>query len=202
MLNATAGKHAPDHDHRALCRARAGTRRTSARARSSTRWSTSPSASSTRTRWRCTCATRRSPGSTSSPTATAASTTTSAARAGRATCPRAHGRLREGQPAARAAGGGGIALPARAHPARLPRSARDADDRSGRSGRGELQYAEIWKAAQRLTSQAGEVRHGHARARRRSRAGRLLPRACRRGSWRSATRSTRSCTTSPTPAAR
>ena len=44
----------------------------------------------------------------------------------------------------------------------------------GPVGRGEMQYAEIWKAAQRLTQQAGEVRHRHAGAGRVCRAGRAL----------------------------
>ena len=70
-------------------------------------------------------------------------------------------------------GAGGIAFP-RGHILHDYLEARVMPKLVGPVGRGEMQYAEIWKAAQRLTDQAGEVRHRDARAGCVRRAGRSL----------------------------
>ena len=158
------------------------------------------SASSTSTRCRCICASRKSPGSTSSPTATAGSTRTSAGRAGRA-IRRITWRVRRDAPEAGDGRRRRHRVSARPHPARLPRSAGDAEDRRAGRPRRDAVCGDLEGGAA-ADAEAGEVRDGHAGAGRVRRAGRALQGHARRGSWRSATRSTRSCTTWRMPAAR
>ena len=68
------------------------------------------------------------------------------------------------QPKLAAVGAGGIAFP-RGHILHDYLEARVMPKIVGPVSRGELQYAEIWKTAQRLTRKAGEIRHRHTRAR-------------------------------------
>ena len=106
-----------------------------------------------------------------------------------------------GDPQPTPAGRGGLAFP-RGHILHDYLEARVMPDIVGPVGRGELQYTEIWKAAQRLTTKPvkfGTVTAGARRVRRRRTD---TTRRCPSASWPSATRSTKNCTTSPTPAAR
>ncbi len=91
-------------------------------------------------------------------------------------------------------GAGGIGFP-RGHILHDYLEARVMPRIVGPLGRGEMQYAEIWKAAQRLTTEAGEVRDGDAGAGRVCGAGRALqePAVADHGDERRVQR--RSCTT-------
>ena len=85
----------------------------------------------------------------------------------------AHGGLRRDQPQLAPGGAGGLAFPARPHPARLPRGARHAADRrAGRPRRAAVRGAVEGRAA--ADDAAGQVRHGHAGADRVRRPGRAL----------------------------
>ena len=97
------------------------------------------------------------------------------------------------------AGAGGIAFP-RGHILHDYLEARVMPKIVGPVGRGEMQYAGNLEGGAAPDAEAGEVRHRHARAGGVCRAGRALQGLAVAHHGASATRSTRSCTTSPTPA--
>ena len=150
MIKATAGhRHADDH-YRLVAASELVYGESHDQVVSRRDGASAGSASSTSTRCRCICANRKSPASTSSPTATAGSIRTSAGRAGpairRITWRGSTRRIRSWRRWAPAAS----AFP-RGHILHDYLEARVMPRIVGPVGRGEMQYAEIWKAAQRLT---------------------------------------------------
>ena len=150
MLKATAGKIMPTTITGSLPRPSWYTENLGTRVVSGRDGDHRGSASSTSMRCRSICASRKWPGSTSSPTATAGSTRTSAARAGRAIRRTTWTGFDTTHPKLAKVGAGGIGFP-RGHILHDYLEARVMPKIVGPVGRGEMQYAEIWKAAQRLT---------------------------------------------------